>query len=65
MISDSLDRRFPGIERCGHTLQLFDELVLAKLLQLSGLSLNFSRELVRFGTNLRNCFLYIFGCLIE
>jgi len=31
-ISGILDSRFPGVESCGHTVQLLNELILAKLL---------------------------------
>jgi hypothetical protein len=31
MISGSLERRFPGVESCGHTVQLSNKLVLAML----------------------------------
>ena len=52
MISGSLDRRFPGIESCGYAVQLFNELILAKLLQFPGLLLDPGRDLVGFGADL-------------
>ncbi len=57
MISGSLNRCFPCVQCCGDTVQLFNKLILTKLLQFPGLILDFRSQLVRFGANLRNCFL--------
>jgi hypothetical protein len=37
-ISASLDRRFPGVESHRHTVQLINELILAKMLSFARLS---------------------------
>ena len=62
-ISGGYDRGFPGIQGCGHLIQLFDQLILAKLLQLVGLVLDFRLNLDSSGVDLRKRFSYIFGGL--
>jgi hypothetical protein len=53
MISGSLDRFFSIVESCGRTVQLFDKLILAPLLELPGHVLNAGRDLAGIETNLR------------
>jgi len=56
LISGGHDRGFPGIQGCGYLIQLFDQLILAELLQLTGFVLDFRRKLVGPGTDLRKRF---------